>query len=147
MIFTNIGGYGHTEESFIKELREKSVDLFVDVRQRRGMRGASYSFLNSLRLQSLLKSLKIDYLYLPEFSPSADLRNVQKKWDVELGSSKRSRSRLSQDFIERYKSEILGAVDKEYFKVKFHGACVVAFFCVELDACACHRSLVEDFFQ
>ena len=33
-----IGVYGWTEEDFFNKLQEKNIDLFVDIRFRRGMR-------------------------------------------------------------------------------------------------------------
>lgn len=54
MILSTIGGYGFTEKSFIGRLREANVDTLVDVRRRRGMRGAKYAFLNSSYLQAAL---------------------------------------------------------------------------------------------
>ena len=49
-----IGGYGHTEDSFLRAIKSNAIDLFIDVRQRRGMRGSAYSFLNAKRLEDNL---------------------------------------------------------------------------------------------
>ncbi len=47
MRIVTIGGYGFTEDAFINALKGAGVDAFVDIRQRRGMRGSKYAFLNS----------------------------------------------------------------------------------------------------
>ncbi len=47
-----IGVYGFEEEEFFAALANARVDLFCDVRRRRGVRGARYAFANSQRLQA-----------------------------------------------------------------------------------------------
>ena len=51
MDFYTIGVYGKTETDFFTSLINKEIDLFCDIRQRRGVRGKKYSFVNSLKLQ------------------------------------------------------------------------------------------------
>lgn len=46
-----IGVYGSTERKFFDALVRAKVDVFCDIRLRRGMRGATYSFANSSLLQ------------------------------------------------------------------------------------------------
>jgi uncharacterized protein (DUF488 family) len=72
-----IGGYGHTEKSFINALKSNNIDLFVDVRQRRGMRGATYSFLNAKKLEENLKSAEISYLHFKDLAPTNEVRSFQ----------------------------------------------------------------------
>ena len=67
-------------------------DLFVDVRQRRGVRGSKYAFLNSTRLQERLGALGIRYLHLKELAPTAEIRAIQKAKDAEDGGGKRVRN-------------------------------------------------------
>ena len=73
-VFT-IGGYGFDESSFLNELAHNDVDLFLDVRQRAGMRGSKYAFLNKSRLQESLTRLgkesgtSVNWLLLPRFGP------------------------------------------------------------------------------
>ena len=40
-VFT-IGVYGSTENSFFEKLAQSRIDLFCDIRQRRGVRGSQY---------------------------------------------------------------------------------------------------------
>ena len=61
-----IGVYGYGEETFFQSLREAGVDAFCDIRNRRGVRGATYAFANSKRLQNRLLKLEIQYHHLPE---------------------------------------------------------------------------------
>ena len=58
-----IGVYGSSEEEFFGKLTESQIDLFCDIRQRRGVRGRQYSFVNSNHLQKKLSDLGIGYLY------------------------------------------------------------------------------------
>ena len=41
-----IGAYGFSADRFFAALREAGVDTFLDIRQRRGVRGAEYAFAN-----------------------------------------------------------------------------------------------------
>jgi uncharacterized protein (DUF488 family) len=54
-----IGVYGFTADSFLRTLREAGVALVVDVRQRRGVRGAEYAWANAQRLQAALAGAAI----------------------------------------------------------------------------------------
>ena len=63
MIIYTIGVYGSNEEEFFGKLIDSQIDLFCDIRQRRGVRGRQYAFVNSNYLQNKLAELGIDYLY------------------------------------------------------------------------------------
>jgi len=143
-IFT-IGGYGFTEPSFLRALDQARVDLFCDVRQRRGMRGSSYAFLNAKRLQSLLSEAGIQYLHFKDFSPTSAIREAQKDEDAKLGILKRSRESLGSAFIAGYKSEVLAPKSQQAFFDRFpKNASRPCIFCVERKPAACHRSLLAD---
>jgi len=45
-IFT-IGVYNSTEESYFGKLMDAKIDLFCDIRQRRGVRGSLYKYVNT----------------------------------------------------------------------------------------------------
>ena len=62
--FYTIGVYGLTAEEFFNKLTQNGIDTFVDIRRRRAVRGAKFSFVNSLRLQNKLAELKINYLHI-----------------------------------------------------------------------------------
>lgn len=144
MRIVTIGGYGFTEAGFIGALRKAGVDTFVDVRQRRGMRGAKYAFLNSTRLQNLLASAGIKYLHALELAPTASVRNAQKEVDRASGVAKRDRLQLSSAFTEEYRSKVLARFDADRLVGEINGTNGVALFCVEEHPAACHRSLAAE---
>lgn len=142
-----IGGYGHTEESFFSALEDAAIDLFVDVRQRRGVRGPKYRFLNSRALQEGLARRRIDYFYMKEAAPTISIRETQKNADLKGGVMKHLRTRLSFSFREQYISSILSNLDRDralQLFLKYENIC---FFCVEGPAAACHRSLIAEHFE
>ena len=73
-----IGVYGSTEESFFGALIENEIELFIDVRARRGMRQSSpYKFVNSTVLQQKLRQLGIYYAHLKELAPTREIRALR----------------------------------------------------------------------
>ncbi|MBB3879131.1 DUF488 domain-containing protein [Sphingomonas pseudosanguinis] len=140
-----IGGYGFTEKSFIEALKEAKVDTFVDIRQRRGMRGPKYAFLNSQKLQKILALENIRYLYDRDLAPTSAVRAAQKSSDQINGVAKQDRDHLSTDFVNRYNSEVLGAYDAEHLLKSLATSKTVAFFCVEGPPAACHRLLAANY--
>jgi uncharacterized protein (DUF488 family) len=138
-----IGGYGFSEDNFFAALDSRNVDTFVDVRQRRGLRGRRYAFLNSTRLQDRLTELGIRYVHLRELAPTIAVRDAQKKNDAHLGIEKRQRTELAPAFIQAYEDEILAGFRANDFIAKVGtDSSVVAVFCVEGAPEACHRSLI-----
>jgi uncharacterized protein (DUF488 family) len=146
MEFFTIGVYNSTEKEFFDKLTKNNIDTFCDIRQRRGVRGAKYSFVNSNRLQQKLNDLEIKYGYVPELAPTSEIRGLQKEIDLEKGELKRERHELGKVFVIEYKNKILKNFDFETFieKLEQVGANRVAFFCVEEFPEACHRSIVTD---
>ena len=57
IVFFTIGVYNSTESEFFQKLKSNGIDTFCDIRQRRGVRGKKYSFVNSNRLQNRLRDL------------------------------------------------------------------------------------------
>ncbi len=140
-----IGVYGFTEERFFTALIEAGVDLFCDVRARRGLRGATYAFANSKRLQQRLEELGIRYVHAKDLAPSEATRTAQHDADARAGIGKRTRTELGPAFIESYAKERLSNFDSSRFLAEFApGATTLVFFCVEQHPQACHRSLVAD---
>ena len=45
-----IGVYNSTESSYFRKLQENNIDLFCDIRQRRGIRGSQYKYVSSQQL-------------------------------------------------------------------------------------------------
>jgi uncharacterized protein (DUF488 family) len=136
-----IGVYGFDRESFLATLTTAKVNLVLDVRQRRGVRGSEYAWANARRLEAALKEVGIGYNHLPELAPTTELRELQYREDDRLGEGKRSRSLLAPEYVRRYEEEILDPVDLGPI-VKFVGASRAALLCVERDPEACHRSLI-----
>ena len=143
-LFT-IGVYGKTEPQFFSQLENSRVDTFCDIRQRRGVRGSQYAFVNSKRLQVALAARGIAYRYVPELAPTKQIRESQHAADREWGVLKRTRLELGDLFKQRYSEEILRPFDVQTFRQSLEPASHrVALFCVEATAAACHRSLVAD---
>ncbi|MCW3032333.1 MAG: hypothetical protein JWM60_678 [Solirubrobacterales bacterium] len=137
-----IGVYGSTAESFLATLRGADVVLVLDVRQRRGVRGAQYAWANSLRLQRALREAGIGYRHLPELAPTTELRHLQYAEDARVGVGKRNREKLAGEYVRRYLAEILDRVDLGTIAASLPELGRSALMCVERDPEACHRSLV-----
>ena len=137
-----IGIYGFTADSFLRQLQDNGVRLLIDVRQRRGVRGAQYAWANSKRLQALLAGAQILYEHHLYLAPTTELRELQYAEDRRQGVGKRSRIRLGNEYVRRYTSEILDDADLGSLVANANGAGTAALMCVERDSCACHRSLI-----
>jgi uncharacterized protein (DUF488 family) len=136
-----IGVYGFDRDSFLEALADAGIELLLDVRQRRGMRGSEYAWANAKRLQAALDQANIGYTHLKELAPTTELRQLQYREDARLGEGKRSRTVLASEYANRYTEEILDRADLDPI-VKWIGASTAALLCVERDPEACHRSLV-----
>jgi uncharacterized protein (DUF488 family) len=133
-----IGVYGFTAEEFLATLLENRVTEILDVRQRRGVRGADYAWANAKRLQRALDEASIGYRHLPELAPTTELRHLQYAADDAAGVGKRHREVLAPAFVERYEREILDGTPLPELPARG----LAALFCVERDPEACHRSLI-----
>lgn len=102
-----VGVYGFTAETFLAALRGAGVELLMDVRQRRGVRGRDYAWANSKRLQAALAAAEIAYEHHPELAPTTELRQLQYAEDARVGVGKRSRVELASEYVRRYTHEIL----------------------------------------
>ena len=146
MEFYTIGVYNSDKEMFFNKLIENGIDTFCDIRQRRGVRGREYSFVNSNRLQTTLHEIGVNYIYFKELAPDNEIRDLQKKADKENKELKRDRQKLGVVFTENYNNKILSAFNIKEFITQLNGigAKKVVLFCVEEHHEACHRSLVSD---
>lgn len=146
MEFFTIGVYNSTEKEFFDKLTQNNIDTFCDIRQRRGVRGAKYSFVNSNRLQQKLNTLEIKYGYIPDLAPTTEIRELQKQIDLEKGELKSERQELGKVFVIEYKNRILQNFNFDTFLEKLDqvGANRIALFCVEEHPEACHRSIVAN---
>jgi len=137
-----IGVYGFDSESFLQRLRHADVRLLLDVRQRRGVRGAEYAWANALRLQAALIQASIAYAHHPELAPTTELRQLQYAEDTRQGVGKRSRRELAAEYTRRYTTEILDRADLTPLVLTLPSSGTAALLCVERDPEACHRSLI-----
>jgi uncharacterized protein (DUF488 family) len=140
-----IGTYGFDEAGFFDALQRAKVDVFCDVRRRRGMRGSTYSFANSEKLQKRLAEIGIRYMHFKNLAPSQAIRYIQKRSDKEHGIAKRAREGLSEDFISAYKQECLSGFDINSFLNQLgENVHKIVLFCVEREPMACHRSILAE---
>jgi uncharacterized protein (DUF488 family) len=141
--FVTIGVYGFDEAEFFQALQAASVDTFCDIRWRRAVRGSTYAFANSQRLQARLAGLGIRYLHRRDLAPTPQLRQRQAAADKASKTAKRQRSFLDPHFVAGYQEECLNEFDSARFVAELGPeAQVVALFCVEREPAACHRSLL-----
>ncbi|HEV2483744.1 MAG TPA: DUF488 domain-containing protein [Puia sp.] len=144
MEFFTTGVYNSNEQEFFDKLGKNGIDTFCDIRQRRGVRGSKYSFVNSNRLQERLAELGIKYGHVLGLAPSGEIRSLQKEADLEKGELKSERKELGEVFKREYEKQILDIFNFEEFidKLDSSGAHKIVLFCVEEIPDACHRSLV-----
>jgi uncharacterized protein (DUF488 family) len=139
-----VGVYGFTVERFLAALKRAEVDVLLDVRQRRGVRGSEYAWANSQRLQQALTEHGIAYEHLKELAPTSEIRATQYAADATAGGGKRTRTELSDDFKRAYVERILEPADLEGLLAGFDNSITAALLCVERDPRACHRSLIAE---
>jgi uncharacterized protein (DUF488 family) len=139
-----IGVYGATAEDFLACLREAEVEQVLDVRQRRGVRGAEYAWANAARLEQALYDAHVDYRHHLELAPTTELRQLQYAEDDRQGVGKRSREQLAPAYRDGYLAEILDQVDLAPIVEAMPKQARAALLCVERDPEACHRSLIAE---
>ena len=148
MKIVTIGVYGFTNELFFEILRKAYVDVFCDIRWRRGVRGADYAFANHKRLQRQLESMGIQYIHRRDLAPTPEIRQRQNADDKKMRVPKRKRGHLSPDFSNAYLEGVLNDFDVDVFLTTLpEDTKVLALFCVEREPGACHRSLVAEKIQ
>lgn len=137
-----IGVHGFDGEAFLSQLREAGVGVLLDVRQRRGVRGATYAWANARRLQAALGQEGIAYQHHRALAPTTELRELQYAEDDRQGVGKRDRQELAETFVRRYTAEVLDQADLQPVLDALPDVGAAALLCVERDVEACHRSLV-----
>jgi uncharacterized protein (DUF488 family) len=136
-----IGVYGFDRSTFLRALDEAGIDVVVDVRQRRGVRGSEYAWANAKRLQAALADADIEYVHMKELAPTTEMREAQYLEDERRGEGKRSRTKLAPVYRRLYTDQILDPADLSPL-VALTTEKRPALLCVERDAAACHRSLI-----
>jgi uncharacterized protein (DUF488 family) len=139
-----IGVYGFEAGAFLETLAGAGVELLLDLRQRRGVRGPDYSWANSAQLQRALAGAGVGYRHVKELAPTTELRQLQYREDDRQGVGKRNRIALAPEYTERYTREILDPFDLGALVAELPGDSATALLCVERDPEACHRSLVAE---
>lgn len=141
-----IGVYNSSEEDFFRKLIDNEIDTFIDVRQRRGVRGSKYSFVNSTKLQQKLFQLNIKYIHQLDLAPSNIVRDLQKEADSQKKELKQKRAELDVAFKSAFKKIILDPFDVKTFvkQLELNNSHKVVLFCVEEISTACHRSLIAE---
>ena len=139
-----VGVYGFTLERFLAALRDARVDVLLDVRQRRGVRGPEYAWANSQRLQSALADAGVAYRHVKELAPTTAMRQAQYAADAAKGEGKRTRTELADVYKRAYLEQILDPADLDELLGDFDRSVTGALLCVERDARACHRGLIAD---
>ena len=143
-LFT-VGVYQKTETEFYGQLIANKIEIFCDVRNRRGMRGSLYRFVNSEYLQQKLSDLNIKYYHLKELAPNKEIREQQKSVDKINDTKKRERTLLNEEFIELYEQQVLSNFDLSFFKNDLLlGEQNIVLFCVENHYASCHRSIITE---
>ncbi|MCS6923057.1 MAG: DUF488 domain-containing protein [Fimbriimonadales bacterium] len=143
MKVSTIGVYGWTPEGFVEALKAHGVQVLIDTRQRRGMRGREYRFANANALQQLLAQHKVQYLYLKALAPPVAIRQIQKAHDAATHTLKRERPELAPAYIEAYETQVLDAYDwSDIRALQERGIQHIALLCVETYPESCHRSLI-----
>ena len=139
-----VGVYGSTVDRFLAALRDHGVDVVLDVRQRRGVRGPEYAWANSQRLQRALADAGFAYRHLKELAPTTAMRQAQYAADAAKGEGKRNRTELSDVYSRAYLEQILDPADLDELLGDFDDSVTGALMCVERDARACHRGLIAE---
>ena len=137
-----IGAYGFGPEEFFGALEQAGVDVFLDIRQRRGLRGSRYAFANVGRLTAELKRRSVAYRHLKELAPDSEIRDLQRKADAARGTSKSGRAELAPAFVEAYTTVKLAPTDWGQLADELTSFSAPVLFCVEEWPQSCHRSLV-----
>jgi uncharacterized protein (DUF488 family) len=142
--FATIGVYGFDAERFLDALAGARIEVLIDVRQRRGVRGSQYAWANSKRLQAALAEAGTEYRHMKELAPTTELRRLQYREDDRRGEGKRSRTVLAPEYARGYEGEILDRADLSPIAELAAEGRRPALLCVERDPEACHRSLIAE---
>ena len=68
------------------------------------MRGSTYAFVNSTRLQQRLRTMGVHYLHMKELAPSQSIQDAKSTTKCKE-FEKRSRAVLGEAFVEAYKAD------------------------------------------
>lgn len=138
-----IGVYGFDATTFAEALRGAKIDVFIDTRRRRAVRGTRDSFANSQRLQTLLRDLGIRHVHRLDLAPTRELVKSQDAVYHANRIRRSDRATLTPEFRAVYARECLDDLDASELVASLgEGVDSILIFCVERDPEACHRSLL-----
>jgi uncharacterized protein (DUF488 family) len=143
VLFT-IGVYGYDRESFFEALALARIDLLVDVRRRRAVRGSRYAFANAKRLVACLGEMGIAYRHVLELAPDNETREVIYAADRAAHRRGSERTELTPEYLAQYRSRTLDRFDFKSLARELEAYRAPALLCVEGEPNACHRSLVAE---
>ena len=144
MRIVTAGVYGHTEETFFDAVNGAKIDVFVDTRRRRAVRGAKYAFANSNRLQAKLAEMGIRYEHRLDLAPTMEMVHAQDAEDRAQGIRRSDRDDLGNTLVEGYTHLVLDDLDSKAFVASLGDPASILIFCVERTPAACHRSLLAE---
>lgn len=137
-----IGVYGSTRAAFFEALMEADVDIVLDIRLRRAVRGAQYSYANFKQLTAELEARGIAYEHLTGLAPTHAMLAIQSAADAAAKRRKSERAELAPAYVRAYTGERLELFDFAALAAQiapYRAPCVL---CIERDPQACHRGLV-----
>ncbi len=137
-----IGVYGSTRAAFFDALEAAGVDVLLDIRRRRAVRGTQYTFANAERLTAELAAREIEYRHILELAPDNDTLATQHAADDTAKRLKSERTELAPEYIEKYVSRTLSRFDFSALARELEPFSTPVLFCIERIPEACHRSLV-----
>lgn len=118
--------------------------MFLDVRQRRGMRGSRYAFANAGAITAQLAARHIDYRHVKELAPDPDIRGLQHAAEAQTNTAKAARQHLAPAFVEAFTQRKLEPFDWAGLVTDLAPYHAAVLFCVEETPDAFHRSLVAE---
>lgn len=137
-----IGVYGFDARSFFETLENAGVDLLVDVRRRRAVRGSRYAFANAKRLIERLEELGIAYRHELALAPDNETREIVYAADRAAGRKASERTELPQRYRAQFARRVLKRFDFAKLLERIEPYARPCLLCVEGNANACHRSMV-----
>jgi uncharacterized protein (DUF488 family) len=128
---------------FTEALAAAAIDMLVDVRMRRGVRGHEYAWANKERLMAAMEAHGIQYLHVRDLATPDAIRKAQYQVDSAERTTQRHRQRVSSTFRQAYGEQVLDAFDFDAFRSSLPADVrSIALMCVETEPEACHRSLI-----
>lgn len=138
-----LGVYGYDADAFERAVLDAKLDIVVDIRRRRGVRGARYSFANSTRLQNMLAKNSIPYIHRIDLATPEAVMKREGEIDRAEHIARHERDHLSDDFISDYTEAVLKHFNATEFIASLgDDISRVVLLCVERTANACHRGLL-----